>query len=76
MSEEKLFGVPVEETPLFGEPVEETPEVKPEGEYDPEEYEGVAQEFFEGVASGGTKIVQGVVELGALLSTPVQRAGL
>ena len=68
MAEEKLFGVPVEETPLFGEPVEETPEAKPEGEYDPEEYEGVAQEFFEGVASGGTKIVQGVVELGALLS--------
>ena len=35
-----------------------TPEAKPEGEYDPEEYEGVAQEFFEGVASGGTKIVK------------------
>ena len=68
MAEEKLFGVPVEETPLFGEPVEETPEAKPEGEYDPEEYEGVPQEFFEGIASGGTKVVQGVVELGALLS--------
>ena len=28
--------------------------------------EGVAQEFFEGVASGGTKIVQGVLETAAL----------
>jgi hypothetical protein len=33
-----------------------------------EEYEGVAQEFFEGVGSGATKIVQGFTELGALAS--------
>lgn len=31
--------------------------------YDPTEYEGVAQEFFEGVADGGTRAVQGVLEL-------------
>ena len=33
-----------------------------------EEYEGVAQEFFEGIGSGATKVVQGVAELGALAS--------
>ena len=37
-------------------------------EYDPTEYEGVAQEFFEGIGSGATKVVQGVAELGALAS--------
>lgn len=31
--------------------------------YDPTAYEGVAQEFFEGVASGGTRIAQGILEL-------------
>jgi hypothetical protein len=34
-----------------------------EDAYDPNEYEGVAQEFFEGVFSGGTRIAQGVFEL-------------
>ena len=72
MAEELKFeiidpGTPSEE-PKFEIIDPGTPGAKPEGEYDPEEYEGVAQEFFEGVASGGTKIVQGVVELGALLS--------
>jgi hypothetical protein len=65
MAEEQLFGVPTEEdTPLFGEAVEPE-EVQPPAE---EEYEGVAQEFFEGVGSGATKIVQGFTELGALAS--------
>ncbi len=39
-----------------------------ESDYDPTEYEGVAQEFFEGIGSGATKVVQGVAELGALAS--------
>ena len=34
--------------------------------YNPDEYEGVMQEFFEGVASGATKIPQGVLETLAL----------
>ena len=42
-----------------------------ESDYDPTEYEGVAQEFFEGAFSGGTKIIQGVAELGALASDAV-----
>jgi len=63
MAEQKLFGVAVEETPLFGEPVPTSEE-----EYDPEAYEGKFQEFGEGVLSGGTKLVQGVAELGALAS--------
>lgn len=72
MAEELEFeiidpGTPSEE-PKFEIIDPGTPETKPEGEYDPEEYEGVPQEFFEGIASGGTKVVQGVVELGALLS--------
>ena len=62
MADEQLFGVAVEETPLFGEPVVE------EDEYDPTEYEGVAQEFGEGILSGATKVVQGVAELGAIAS--------
>ena len=70
MAEEQLFGVPVEEdTPLFGEAVEPE-EVQPpaEDEYDPTEYEGVPQEFGEGMLSGASKIVQGFTELGALAS--------
>jgi len=39
-----------------------------EDEYDPTEYEGVAQEFGEGILSGATKVVQGVAELGAIAS--------
>lgn len=39
-----------------------------EDAYDPDEYEGVPQEFFEGVATGGTKVVQGIAELIALTS--------
>ena len=63
MAEQKLFGVPATETPLFGEPVPAAEE-----EYDPEAYEGKFKEFGEGVLSGGTKLVQGVAELGALAS--------
>jgi hypothetical protein len=37
----------------------------PEDVYDPTVSEGVAQEFFEGIFSGGTRIVQGVLETGA-----------
>jgi hypothetical protein len=40
-------------------------------EYDPTEYEGVTQEFFEGLGSGATKVVQGVAELGALASDAI-----
>jgi hypothetical protein len=40
-------------------------------EYDPTEYEGVTQEFFEGIGSGATKVVQGVAELGALASDAI-----
>ena len=73
-------GTPVEEeevkpSPMFsGTPVEEE-EVKPspmfsgtpvpEPETTPETDEGVAQEFFEGVASGLIAIPQGILELGA-----------
>jgi len=39
----------------------------PEDVYDPTQSEGVAQEFFEGVASGGTRIAQGVLETLALV---------
>ena len=63
MAEEKLFGVPSAAPVLFGVP--STSRV-PEDEYDPTEYEGVGQEFIEGVGSGLTKVVQGVAELGAL----------
>ena len=63
MAEEKLFGVPSAAPVLFGVP---STSRDPEDEYDPTEYEGVSQEFYEGVASGATKIVQGVAELGAL----------
>lgn len=34
--------------------------------YDPTESEGIAQEFFEGILSGGTRAVQGVLETGAI----------
>jgi hypothetical protein len=37
----------------------------PEDVYDPTVSEGVAQEFFEGIFSGGTRAVQGVLETGA-----------
>ena len=49
----------------FQTPIEK-PVVLTEKPYDPEEYEGVAQEFFEGVASGTTKLAQGVAETLAL----------
>ena len=39
----------------------------PDDVYDPTQSEGVAQEFFEGVASGGTRIAQGVLETLALV---------
>lgn len=42
-------------SPVSGPPTDDA--------YDPTEYEGVAQEFFEGVAAGGTRAVQGVLEL-------------
>lgn len=37
----------------------------PEDVYDPTVSEGVAQEFFEGIASGGTRAIQGLLETGA-----------
>lgn len=37
----------------------------PEDVYDPTVSEGVAQELFEGIFSGGTRVVQGVLETGA-----------
>lgn len=40
--------------------------------YDPTESEGVAQEFFEGILSGGTRIVQGLLETGAAAADIVQ----
>lgn len=39
-----------------------------EDAYDPTESEGVAQEFFEGVLSGGTRVVQGLAETAAAAS--------
>jgi DNA-binding transcriptional MerR regulator len=63
MAEEKLFGVPVEETPLFGEPVEK--DSSNVAEFLPEflqgRFEGTAvQEIGEGVVSGGVGIIEGL----------------
>ena len=57
MAEEKLFGVPVEETPLFGEPVDDGKQF-----YD-DTYIG---ELGEGVVSGIIGIGEGLVGLGAM----------
>ena len=57
MAEQKLFGVSVEDTPLFGEPVPTAEESESQ------EYEGVFQEFGEGLASGASKLIQGPLEL-------------
>jgi hypothetical protein len=56
MAEEKLFGVPVEETPLFGEPVDDGKQF-----YD-DTYIG---ELGEGVVSGIIGIGEGLAGLGA-----------
>ncbi len=59
MAEEKLFGVPVEETPLFGEPVE-----KDDGK---QFYDDTAiGEIGEGIVSGVIGIGEGLAGLGAL----------
>ena len=57
MAEEKLFGVPVEETPLFGEPVDDGKQF-----YD-DTYIG---ELGEGIVSGVIGIGEGLVGLGAM----------
>lgn len=57
MAEEKLFGVPVEETPLFGEPVDDGKQF-----YD-DTYIG---ELGEGVVSGIIGIGEGLAGLGAM----------
>jgi hypothetical protein len=59
MAEEKLFGVPVEDTPLFGEPVDED-----DGKqfYD-DTYIG---ELGEGIVSGAIGAFEGVIGLGAM----------
>ena len=57
MAEEKLFGVPVEETPLFGEPVNDGKQF-----YD-DTYIG---ELGEGIVSGVIGIGEGLVGLGAM----------
>ena len=59
MAEEKLFGVPVEETPLFGEPVDED-----DGK---QFYDDTAiGEIGEGIVSGVIGIGEGLAGLGAL----------
>ena len=62
MAEEKLFGVPVEETPLFGEPVDDGKQF-----YD-DTYIG---ELGEGIVSGAIGALEGVVGLGAAFTDVV-----
>ncbi len=57
MAEEKLFGVPVEETPLFGEPVDDGKQF-----YD----DTFVGELGEGVVSGIIGIGEGLAGLGAM----------
>ena len=63
MAEEKLFGVPVDDTPLFGVPAED------DGK---QFYDGTAVgELGEGIVSGVIGIGEGVAGLGAIVADTI-----